>query len=139
MRRPKGRVPDGRVFDIRDIKADTRYLHPDYEYLAGDGSLADNDRLAPEPDLANRRGDDLGRLVDVEDASACLAKNPPSATSRFSMICASPGAQTRCSTASLRSSQTLAASGFLSLPISMGITRALTAIEVHASPVARWM
>jgi hypothetical protein len=45
MRRPKGRVPDGRVFDIRDIKADTRYLHPDYEYLAGDGSLADNDRL----------------------------------------------------------------------------------------------
>jgi hypothetical protein len=45
MRSPKGRVPDGRVFDIRDIKAEKRYLHPDYEYLEGDGSLADNDRL----------------------------------------------------------------------------------------------
>ena len=45
MRRPKGRVPDGRVFDIRDIKADIRHLHLDYEYVAGDGSLADNDRL----------------------------------------------------------------------------------------------
>ena len=45
MRRLKGRVPDGRVFDIRDIDADTRNLHPDYEYVVGDGSLADNDRL----------------------------------------------------------------------------------------------
>lgn len=45
MRKPKGRVPDGRVFEIRDIKADTRYLHTDYQYVVGDGSLADNDRL----------------------------------------------------------------------------------------------
>jgi hypothetical protein len=45
MRKLKGRVADGRVFEIRDIKADTRYLHADYEYAEGDGSLADDDRL----------------------------------------------------------------------------------------------
>jgi hypothetical protein len=41
MRKQKGRVPDGRVFDIRDIEADIRYLHTDYEYANGDGSLSD--------------------------------------------------------------------------------------------------
>lgn len=40
-----GRVPDGRVFEIRDVKADIRHIHADYEYIEGDGSLADDDRL----------------------------------------------------------------------------------------------
>ena len=45
MRKAKGRVPDGRVFEIRDINAITRYLHPDYEYVQCDGTLRDNDWL----------------------------------------------------------------------------------------------
>jgi hypothetical protein len=45
MRKVKGPVPDGRVFEIRDINADTRYLHPEYEYLTGDRRIADDDRL----------------------------------------------------------------------------------------------
>jgi hypothetical protein len=45
MRKPRGRVSDGRVFEISDIKADTRHLHPDYKYVVADGSLAENDRL----------------------------------------------------------------------------------------------
>ena len=45
MRKVKGRVPDGRVFEIRDINATIRCLHPDYEYLECDGRLADNDWL----------------------------------------------------------------------------------------------
>jgi hypothetical protein len=47
MRKPKGRFPDGRVFEIRDINADIRYRHPEYEYIAGDGMLPDgnDDRL----------------------------------------------------------------------------------------------
>jgi hypothetical protein len=47
MRKPKGRFPDGRVFEIRDINAEIRYRHPEYESIAGDGVLPDgnDDRL----------------------------------------------------------------------------------------------
>jgi hypothetical protein len=39
----------------------------------------------------------------------------------------------------LRSSQTVAAISFWPPPISTGMTRALTAVTVHGSPVGRWM
>ena len=53
MRKAKGRVPDGRVFEIRDIKAAIQYLHPDYECIVGDGTLAENRRPTDKtrPDL----------------------------------------------------------------------------------------
>ena len=77
-----------------------------------------------------------GGLSVLKTRAPRLAKNPPSATSLSSMICGSPGAHVRCSTGLLRSSQTLAGSGFSS-PTSTGNTRALTAADVHSSPVGR--
>jgi hypothetical protein len=45
MNRDKARLQDGRVFDIRDLNVEQRYLHPDYTYVKGDGKLSETGQL----------------------------------------------------------------------------------------------
>jgi hypothetical protein len=45
MDREKGRMPDGRVFVIHNINATTRYIHPNYDYVVGDGILSETGRV----------------------------------------------------------------------------------------------
>jgi len=45
MDRRKARFEDGRVFDIRDLREDIRFIHPDYRYIKGNGTLSDTGEL----------------------------------------------------------------------------------------------
>ena len=45
MDRMSAQTADGRVFEIRDLKVDERFMHPDYLFEEADGTLAATRRL----------------------------------------------------------------------------------------------